>query len=63
MLFYRVSIFSWCKFTKLYLNEQSKCKTRPQTVNVNENDPVFFPFSIKTYAAVVAAITIIHMQN
>ena len=25
-----------------------KCKTRPQIVNVNGYDPVFFPFSIKT---------------
>ena len=29
------------------LNNQ-KCKTRPQIVNVNGDDPVFFPFSIKT---------------
>ena len=25
-----------------------KCKTRPQIVNVNGYDPMFFPFSIKT---------------
>ena len=25
-----------------------KCKARPQIVNVNEDDPMFFPFSIKT---------------
>ena len=25
-----------------------KCKVRPQIVNVNEDDPVFFPFSIET---------------
>ena len=25
-----------------------KCETRPQIVNVNGDDPVFFPFSIKT---------------
>ena len=25
-----------------------KCKTRPQIVNVNGDDPMFFPFSIKT---------------
>ena len=29
------------------MNNQ-KCKTRPQIVNVNGDDPVFFPFSIKT---------------
>ena len=25
-----------------------ECKVRPQIVNVNGDDPVFFPFSIKT---------------
>ena len=28
------------------MNNQ-ECKVRPQIVNVNEDDPVFFPFSIK----------------
>ena len=25
-----------------------ECKVRPEIVNVNSNDPAFFPFSIKT---------------
>ena len=29
------------------MNSQ-ECKTRPQIVNVNEDEPVFFPYSIKT---------------
>ena len=29
------------------MNNQ-ECKVRPQIVNVNSEDPVFFPFSIKT---------------
>ena len=29
------------------MNNQ-ECKARPQVVNVNEDEPVFFPFSIKT---------------
>ena len=29
------------------LNNQ-ECKTRPQVINVNSNNPIFFPFSIKT---------------
>ena len=29
------------------MNNQ-ECKVRPQIVNVNSNEPVFFPFSIKT---------------
>ena len=29
------------------MNNQ-ECKVRPQTINVNSNEPVFCPFSIKT---------------
>ena len=29
------------------MNNQ-ECKTRPQVVNVNVDEPVFFPFSVKT---------------
>ena len=29
------------------MNNQA-CKVRPEIVNVNNNDPVFYPFSIKT---------------
>ena len=25
-----------------------KCETRPQIVNVNKDDPMFFPFSFRT---------------
>ena len=41
-----------------------KCKTRAQIVNLNGDDPVFFPFSIKTseYSG-SCNISIIHAQN
>ena len=29
------------------MNNQ-ECKVRPEIINVNSNEPVFFPFSIKT---------------
>ena len=29
----------------LMINQE--CKTRPQTVNVNSNNPIFYPFRIK----------------
>ena len=28
--------------------DNQDCKTRPQVVNINGDEPVFFPFSIKT---------------
>ena len=29
------------------MNNQ-KCKVRPEVVNVNSNEPIFYPFSIRT---------------
>ena len=41
-----------------------ECKVRPEIVNVNSNEPVFYPFSIKQVnAEVVVTISMIHMQN
>ena len=39
---------SFTNANSLYLNEEWKCKTRPQVVNVNWDEPLFFPSSIKT---------------
>ena len=27
--------------------KNQECKTRPQVINVNSNNPIFYPFSIK----------------
>ena len=50
-----------------------ECKVRPEIINVNDNEPVFYPFSIKTsncsgscnnvndpYAKI---ISMVHMQK
>ena len=45
------------------MNNQ-ECKVRPQFVSVNGDDPVFFFIVLKQInPAVVATISIIHMQN
>ena len=28
--------------------KNQECKVRPEIINVNSNDPIFYPFSIKT---------------
>ena len=33
---------------KLKKKNNQECKTKPEVVNVNGDEPVFFPFSIKT---------------
>ena len=41
-----------------------KCEVRPKIANVNSDEPVFYPFSIKQVnAVVVVTISIIHMQK
>ena len=36
------------KNLKLKKKNNQECKTKPEVVNVNGDEPVFFPFSIKT---------------
>ena len=41
-----------------------ECKVRPEIANVNSDEPVLYPFSIKTYnAVVVLTISMIHMRK
>ena len=50
-------------FSCISMNNQ-KCIVRPQIVNVNDDDPVFFLIVLKQVnAVVVATISIIHSQN
>ena len=45
------------------MNNQA-CKVRPEIINVNSNEPVFYPFSIKKVNVVtVVIILMIHMQK
>ena len=41
--------------TCISMNNQA-CKTRPEIINVNSNNPVFYPFIIKTSNVVVIVI-------
>ena len=50
MFFLRLTILS--NFTKVTsLNcistKTQECKTRPEGININNNNPIFYPFSIK----------------
>ena len=42
--------------------KNQECKTRPQVININSNNPIFYPFSIKINVVVIV-ILIIHMQK
>ena len=49
---------------KCVLMNNQECKVRSEIVNVNSNEPLFYPFSIKTSKQVVVVIIfMISMQN
>ena len=41
------SLVSTTPLSCISMNNQA-CKVRPEIINVNSNEPVFYPFSIKT---------------
>ena len=43
-----LSSFTGINLLSCISTNYQECKTRPQVVNVNGDEPVFFPFSIKT---------------
>ena len=43
----RINLLSAAPLSCISMNNQ-ECKVRPQIVNVNSDEPVFYPFSIKT---------------
>ena len=45
-LFFLSSLVSTTSLTCISMNNQV-CKARPEIINVNSNNPVFYPFSIK----------------
>ena len=50
MFFYRISIFINFNVNSLSCVSinNPECKVRPKIVNVNSNEPIFYPFSIRT---------------
>ena len=41
------SLVSTTPLSCISMNNQ-ECKVRPEIINVNSNEPIFYPFSIKT---------------
>ena len=51
-IFYIGSLFLSSLVSRTSLNcismKNQQCKVRPEIINVNSNEPIFYPFSIKT---------------
>ena len=62
-MFFGCSLPSVNSLQCISMNNQ-ECKVRPQIVNVNGDDPVFFLLVLKQVnAVVVVTISMIHMQK
>ena len=52
VFFIELTILSYFTNANSLLNyismKNQECKVRPEIINVNSNEPVFYPFSIKT---------------
>ena len=57
------SLASTAPLSCISMNNQA-CKIRPEIINVNSNEPILYPFSIKTSNVVIVAIMLmVHMQK
>ena len=44
------------------MNNQ-ECRAIPEVTNINSNEPLFYPYSVKINAVVVVMISMTYMQN
>ena len=62
-----ISFFSGIRLSRAPLKRVSmnnqECKIRPEIVNFNSDEPVLYPFSIKTNIVVLVTTSMIHMQK
>ena len=63
MTFFDCNVLNVNPLKYVSINNQ-KWKIRLQIININSNEPSFYPYSIEKIHVVVVAITLmIHMQN
>ena len=60
-IFFSATMFFGCNLSSVNLLEclsrnNQECKVRPQIVNVNSDEPVFFPFSIRVGMKINAGV-------
>ena len=62
MMFFSCNLSKVNPLTCVSMSNQ-ECKVRPENINVNSNEPSFYPYSVKINAVVVVIILMIYMQN
>ena len=62
MMFFSCNLSKVNPLTCVSMSNQ-ECKVRPENINVNSNEPSFYPYSIKINAVVLVAILMVYMQS
>ena len=63
MTFVGFNVLNVSSLECISMNNQ-ECKARPKIINVNNNEPVFYPYSIKVNNAVeLVIISVMHTQK
>ena len=62
LVFIKKCIKKGCYALKYVLMNNQECKIRPEIININSNEPSFYPYSIIN-AMVVVIIFMIYIQN
>ena len=57
-----VNLLSATPLSCISINNQA-CKVRPEIINVNSDEPVFYPFSIKTSILIIKYILPIMFED
>ena len=46
-MFFTAMMFFGCNTLKCVLMNNQKCRARPEVININSNEPLFYPYNIK----------------
>ena len=46
-MFFTAMMFFGCNALKCVLMNNQKCRARPEVININSNEPLFYPYNIK----------------
>ena len=47
MLFFTAMMIFGCNVLKYVSMNNQECKVRPKILNINSNEPLFYPYSVK----------------
>ena len=46
-MFFTAMVFCGCNVLKCVSVNNQECRIRPEIININSNEPLFYPYSVK----------------